>query len=103
MANLSNADVELIFYDTTSPHFEVNDEDEPRDRPAADGRDDRALRKRGKSKNGRGNAPQLVVEHEVALLRFVQLERGGTDQNSTRVARMPIERAGNPNAPENGE
>ena len=61
MADLLNADVELIFYDTTSLHFEVDDEDEPRDRPAADGRDDRVLRKRGKSKNGRDDAPQLVV------------------------------------------
>ena len=61
MADLLNADVELIFDDTTSLHFEVDDEDEPRDRPAADERDDRVLRKRGKLKNGRDDAAQLVV------------------------------------------
>jgi len=61
MADLLNADVELIFYDTTSLHFEVDDEDEVRDGSLADGRGDRVLRRRGKSKNGRDDAPQLVV------------------------------------------
>ena len=42
-------------------HFEVDDEDEPWDRAAADGLNDRVLRKRGKSKNGGDDAPQLVV------------------------------------------
>ncbi len=46
MADLLNTDVGLIFHDTTSPHFETDDEDEPRDRPVTDDRD---------------NAPQLVV------------------------------------------
>jgi Transposase DDE domain len=68
MADLLNLDVELIFYDTTSLHFEVDEEDE------GAGEDDvvygslpsgakryRALRKRGKSKNGRDDAPQIVV------------------------------------------
>ena len=38
-------------------------------------------------------AMQLLVDHEVALLRFVQLERRPGDQDSTRDARMLVERA----------
>jgi transposase len=59
MADLMNADVDLIFYDTTSLHFEVDEEDkdtEPSDEDAGP-----ALRKRGYSKNGRGDAPQIVI------------------------------------------
>jgi transposase len=55
MADLMNADVDLIFYDTTSLHFEIDDED-----PGEDGEPE-ALRKRGYSKNGREDAPQIVV------------------------------------------
>ena len=51
LANLLNLDVELIFYDTTSLHFEIDDPDE----------DGEALRQRGHSKNGRGDAPQVVI------------------------------------------
>jgi len=62
MADLMNADVDVIFYDTTSLHFEVDEEDEAeltkRCRPP---RPYQALRKRGHSKNGRGDAPQIVV------------------------------------------
>jgi Transposase DDE domain len=59
MADLMNADVDLIFYDTTSLHFEVDEEDEqPRTKQ---GRKYEPLRKRGYSKNGRGDAPQIVV------------------------------------------
>ena len=47
VANLLNLDVELIFYDTTSLHFEICEEDQ--------------VRKRGHSKNGRADAPQIVV------------------------------------------
>jgi transposase len=58
-ADLMNADVDLIFYDTTSLHFEVDDED---DHPQTKkGREYPALRKRGYSKNGRDDAPQIVV------------------------------------------
>ncbi|MDE0364272.1 MAG: hypothetical protein OXP09_01710 [Gammaproteobacteria bacterium] len=35
---------------------------------------------------------QFLVDHEVALLRFVQLERSGADKDSTRVAGALIER-----------
>ena len=53
MADLLNLDVELVFYDTTSLHFEIADEDaETAGAP---------LRKRGHSKNGRGDAPQVLV------------------------------------------
>jgi transposase len=51
--------VDLIFYDTTSLHFEVDEEDE-----AELGKQERrypAQRKRGHSKNGREDAPQIVV------------------------------------------
>lgn len=68
MADLLNLDVELIFYDTTSLHFEVDDEDVGRGEErivygsrAAGCKPYRAPRKRGKSKNGRDDAPQIVV------------------------------------------
>ena len=51
LADLFNLDVELVFYDTTSLHFEIADED------AVEG----GLRRRGHSKNGRGDAAQVVV------------------------------------------
>ncbi len=59
MADLMNADVDLIFYDTTSLHFEVDEEDRV-DLPKQ-GRRYPAPRKRGLSKNGRDDAPQIVV------------------------------------------
>jgi len=62
-ADLMKADVDLIFYDTTSLHFEVDEEDElPRrgNKLAGEG-EYPPLRKRGLSKNGRGDAPQIVV------------------------------------------
>lgn len=59
MADLMNADVDVIFYDTTSLHFEIDEEDEATQHHH--GRDYAPLRKRGHSKNGRGDAPQIVV------------------------------------------
>ncbi len=68
MADLFNLDVELIFYDTTSLHFEIDEEDtgageeqRVRGSVAAGSKDYAAPRKRGKSKNGRDDAPQIVV------------------------------------------
>ena len=55
ISDLFNLDVELIFYDTTSLHFEIEQEDS-----SAAGAQP-ALRKRGYSKNGRGDAPQVVI------------------------------------------
>jgi hypothetical protein len=48
LADLLSMDVDLIFYDTTSVHFETDEEDGD-------------LRKRGYSKNNRTDAPQMVV------------------------------------------
>ncbi len=59
MADLMNADVDVIFYDTTSLHFEVDLEDETEQHK--NGRCYPAERKRGYSKNGRGDAPQIVI------------------------------------------
>src|ERR1700736_3676261 len=59
MADLMNADVDLLFYDTTSLHFEIDEEDEfPL---LKQGRSYEPLRKRGYSKNGRDDAPQIVI------------------------------------------
>jgi len=67
-ADLLNLDVDLVFYDTTSVHFEVDQEDvgvRPEGivygNEAAGRKTYRSLRKRGKSKNGREDAPQIVV------------------------------------------
>lgn len=59
MADLMNADVDLIFYDTTSLHFEIDEEDEVERQHEE--RSYAPLRKRGYSKNGREDAPQIVV------------------------------------------
>jgi len=58
-ADLFNLEVDLIFWDTTSMYFEIDEEDtEPY---WHDGREYEPLRKRGKSKEGRENDPQVVV------------------------------------------
>jgi transposase len=51
LSDLLNLDVDLIFYDTTSLYFEIDEED----------LGEEALRLRGHSKDGRGDAPQVVV------------------------------------------
>ena len=68
MADLLNLDVELIFYDTTSLHFEIDEEDSGfgeddlvRGSVAAGGMSYPAPRKRGKAKNKRDDVPQIVV------------------------------------------
>lgn len=63
MADLLNVDVDLIFYDTTSVHFEIDEEDDGDSvgNVLAGRQRYRALRKRGHSKNGRSDAPQIVV------------------------------------------
>src|ERR687885_214193 len=59
IADLFRADVDLIFWDTTSVYFEVDDEDTEcetkRDTTLP------PLRQRGYNKEGRGNQPQIVV------------------------------------------
>ena len=58
-ADLMNVDVDLVFYDTTSLHFEVDQEDEAVLNKFEQHYD--PLRKRGNSKNGREDAPQVVI------------------------------------------
>jgi len=68
VADLLNLDVDIIFYDTTSIHFEVDEPDHGvgendavRGSKAAGGKTYSALRKRGHAKNGRDDVPQIVV------------------------------------------
>lgn len=68
VSDLLNLDVDLVFYDTTSIHFEVDQEDEGVGEDAwvqgsksSGGRRYAAPRKRGKSKNKRDDLPQVVV------------------------------------------
>ena len=51
-ADLFNTDVDVIFYDTTSAYFEMDEED-------GEGEDGFALRKHGYSKDGKANRPQI--------------------------------------------
>lgn len=60
VADLMNADVDLIFYDTTNIHFEVDEEDECGNK-GPDGTVRGPLRKRGKAKNKRSDAPLVTV------------------------------------------
>jgi transposase len=56
VANLLNLEVDVIFFDTTSTFFEIEDEDEP------DSEGEReALRRFGESKDRRPDLPQVVV------------------------------------------
>jgi len=68
VADLLNLDVDLIFYDTTSLHFEIDEEDNGvgaqelvHGSRAAGRKTYRAPRKRGHPKNGRSDVPQIVV------------------------------------------
>lgn len=58
-ADLLNVDVDLIFWDTTSVYFEVDEEDE--EDGDHHGRCSEALRKRGHNKERRDGDPQVVV------------------------------------------
>ena len=68
IADLLNLDVEVLFYDTTSLHFEIDqpdrgagEEDIVHGSLAAGHKQYKAPRKHGLSKNGRSDAPQIVV------------------------------------------
>ena len=68
VADLLTLDVDIIFYDTTSLHFEVDeedrgsgDEDLVRGSRPSGRKTYRAPRKRGYAKNGRSDVPQIVV------------------------------------------
>lgn len=67
VSNLLNLKVDILFYDTTSLHFEVDEEDQGdakgqvRGSAPSGGKRYPAPRKRGYSKNGRSDAPQVVI------------------------------------------
>ncbi len=68
VADLLNLDVEVLFYDTTSLHFEIDQADRGQGEDdivhgslAAGRKPYKAPRKHGLSKNGRSDAPQIVV------------------------------------------
>lgn len=70
--DLFGVQVDLVFYDTTSSYFEIDDGDE--------------LRRRGKSKDHRGDLPQIVVGvavNEDALPLRHWVHRGNTADVST--------------------
>ncbi|HEY0194663.1 MAG TPA: IS1634 family transposase, partial [Kofleriaceae bacterium] len=58
-ADLFRLDVDLIFYDTTTAYFEIDDPDEGEQDWA--GRLYAPLRRRGHSKEGRDNQPQVII------------------------------------------
>lgn len=57
--DLFRLDVDLIFYDTTTAYFEVDEPDEDAQEWA--GRLYAPLRRRGHSKEGRDNQPQVII------------------------------------------
>jgi len=58
-ADLFSLDVDLIFYDTTTAYFEIDEPDETEQEFA--GRLYAPLRRRGHSKEGRDNQPQVII------------------------------------------
>src|ERR1700720_395498 len=58
-ADLFHLDVDLIFYDTTTAYFEIDEPDE--DEQEFAGRLYAPLRKRGHNKEGRDNQPQVII------------------------------------------
>jgi hypothetical protein len=58
-ADLFRLDVDLIFYDTTTAYFEIDDTDEDEQEWA--GRLYAPLRRRGHSKQGRDDKPQVII------------------------------------------
>jgi transposase len=68
VADLFSVDVDLVFYDTTTLHCEIDEEDAGGEEDAtvhgsklSGGKEYEALRQRGKSKNKRSDVPQVVV------------------------------------------
>lgn len=58
-AALLRADVDLVFFDTTSCYFEIDEEDDGAD--VVNGTTSPTLRKRGHNKEGRDSNPQVVI------------------------------------------
>jgi len=89
----------MIFYDTTSLHFEVDEEDE-----GELGKRQRRYppqRKRGHSKNGRDDAPQIVIGlaitrdgpnvlDKLQTIKVVEYERGGVRVCQTTEPRPDV-------------
>lgn len=103
VADLLSLDVEVIFYDTTSLHFEIDEEDQGvgpegvmHGRRAAGRKRYAAPRQRGHSKNGRSDAPQIVIG--LALTREGFPVRHwvfpGNTVDVTTVAKVKAELAG---------
>ncbi|MDP2182657.1 MAG: IS1634 family transposase [Actinomycetota bacterium] len=71
VANLLDLEVDLLFFDTTSTYFQVDEADEPvardelgrvlQDADAADAASTVGFRTHGKSKDHRGDLPQVVI------------------------------------------
>lgn len=64
VTDLFSLDVDLVFYDTTTAFFQIDHEDGELAPPAPKTKEpahESAARKRGKSKEGRDNDPQIVV------------------------------------------
>ena len=73
VADLFSLDVDLVFYDTTSLHFEIDEEDAGGSEEAmlhgsklAGSKSYEALRQRGHAKNKRTDVPQIVVGLAIA-------------------------------------
>lgn len=103
VADLLSLDVEVIFYDTTSLHFEIDEEDQGvgpegvmHGSRAAGHKRYSAPRQRGHSKNGRSDAPQIVIG--LALTREGFPVRHwvfpGNTVDVTTVAKVKAELAG---------
>ncbi|MFB6358318.1 MAG: IS1634 family transposase [Thiohalorhabdaceae bacterium] len=100
VADLLNLDVALVFYDTTSLHFETNAEDEWDGDGQVEGsaeaghKDYGAPRKRGHSKNGRTDAPQVVVGLAVTRdgfpVRHWVFPGNTVDVTTVAAARRPV-------------
>ena len=103
VADLLSLDVEVIFYDTTSLHFEIDEEDQGvgpegvmHGSRAAGRRRYAAPRKRGHSKNGRSDAPQIVIGLAVTREGFPVRHWvfPGNTVDVTTVAKVKAELAG---------
>ena len=69
-ADLFRLDVDLIFYDTTTAYFEIDEPDETEQEFA--GRLYAPLRRRGHSKEGRDNQPQVIIALAVTRDGMIQ-------------------------------
>src|SRR5664279_5609977 len=71
-ADLLRLDVDLIFYDTTTAYFEIDEPDEFAEQFA--GKLYAPLRQRGHNKEGRDNQPQVIIALAVPMRRVQEVE-----------------------------